>query len=72
MEKEQEDGQEDVFFLCFTLMEASGSSPCDIAHWTKALLSILLLIHLTLSCASLEVLIYQYLLVVQLVSLVKR
>ena len=72
MEKEQEDGQEDVFFLCFTLMEASGSSPCNIAHWTKALLSILLLIHLTLSCASLEVLIYQYLLVVQLVSLVKR
>ena len=72
MEKEQEDGQEDVFFLCFTLMEASGSSPCDIAHWTKALLSILLLIHLTLSCASLEVLIYQYLLVIQLVSLVKR
>ena len=66
MEKEEEDGQEDVFFLCFTLMEASGNSPCNIAHWT------LLLIHLTLSCASLEVLIYQYLLVVQLVSLVKR
>ena len=26
-----------MFFLCFTLMEASGSSPCNIAHWTKAL-----------------------------------
>ena len=71
MEKEEEDGQEDVFFLCFTLMETSGSSPCNIAHWTKALFSILILIHLTLSCASLEVLNYQYLLVIQLVSLVK-
>ena len=37
MEKEEEDGQEDVFFLCFTLMETSGSSPCNTAHWTKAL-----------------------------------
>ena len=42
-----------MFFLCFTLMEASGSSPCNIAHWAKAALSILLLIHLTLSCTSL-------------------
>ena len=25
-------------FLCFTLMEASGSSPCNIAHWAKAAL----------------------------------
>ena len=25
-----------MFFLCFTLMEASGNSPCNIAHWTKA------------------------------------
>ena len=37
MEKEEEDGQEDVFSLCFTLMETSGSSPCNTAHWTKAL-----------------------------------
>ena len=37
-----------MFFLCFTLMETSGSSPCNTAHWAKALLSILLLIHLTL------------------------
>ena len=37
MEKEEEDDQEDVFFLCFTLMETSGSSPCNTAHWTKAL-----------------------------------
>ena len=32
-----------MFFLCF-----SGSSPCNTAHWAKALLFILLLIHLTL------------------------
>ena len=25
-----------MFFLCFILMEASGSSPCNIAHWAKA------------------------------------
>ena len=42
-----------MFFLCFTLMEASGSSPCNIAHWAKAALSILLLIHPRFSCASL-------------------
>ena len=28
-----------MFFLCFTLMEASGSSPCNIAYWAKAALS---------------------------------
>ena len=27
-----------MFFLCFTLMEASGCSPCNIAHLTKALI----------------------------------
>ena len=26
-----------MFFLCFTLMEASSSSPCNIAHKAKAL-----------------------------------
>ena len=28
-----------MFFLCFTLMETSGSSPCNTAHWAKALRS---------------------------------